>query len=182
MEIEFHKINKKHIKEMDEKLAGIIEEQNNNTQKFYDEFYAIKSNQEDIQNNYINETNNLDIESKNIKEKIVKDVEINQNKIDNELKKFIHSKDILIKNIPDDVKNKKNDLKNENKKFKINLKEQRADARALYIKQKIDSYNNIYEINMNLYQRLSFVKRKRKHEEKLIYKKHQIKMKKLEAD
>ncbi|MCR5349395.1 MAG: hypothetical protein K6E20_00230 [Acholeplasmatales bacterium] len=165
-------------KEYDKALRDILDAQNINMQQFYDDYYAVVSNQNDIIENYYSSIKQLDFESMQIKSKIVHESEINNNNLDDELKKFIHSKDVLIKNIPDEIKDKKDALKSENKKLNNDIKTQKNESIHRYIKQKDESNHLLAEINEAYKQRLLMVKRNKKHEEKKAFKHHNMELKK----
>ncbi|MBP5694506.1 MAG: hypothetical protein J6X03_03525, partial [Bacilli bacterium] len=136
-----------------------------------------ESNQKDIIDNYYLTIKALDVERAELKAKIVHDVEVANNKLDDELRKFIQSKDVLIKNIPNEIKDKKINLKNENNKLNNDIKLQRNLAKGEYIKQKNESNRLLYEINITYKQRLLMVKKNKKHEEKKTYRRHNYELK-----
>lgn len=176
---QYQRVNRQFNKQYNDELEHILYIKNLSQQQFYDDYYAISSNQEDIVSHYKQKIVELDTKSVEMKNEVVENVNLNSIKLDNELKKFIHTKDVLIKNIPDDTKNKKKELRIENKKKNRDLKIQRINAKNNYIKEKNISINNMAQINSNLRQKLISAKKRKLRDEKSALRKYNNNIRKI---
>ena len=146
---------------------------------FYSEYYAIDSNQKDINNDYVNDIKMTNYKEDQARINYIKKLSDDKNLLDSELKRYIDARNEYIGEIPSRKRAERNNLNKEVKIKNKALYQEKILNKANYIKERSEHFSKIKLINTAMDARIRTIETERKKKIKKEKRAHILRLKKL---
>ena len=146
----FNNVIKNHDEANEKKTLEIINDKNKSKEKFYNEYYALRDNNNALKVDYYNTINRINNDLANGRVKILKDIENENNQIDTDLDQYILAHDTLINSIPEKTKNERIDFFEETKSKNKDIENEKSNVKLEYNEKKKELQKNMSSIDSTL--------------------------------